>query len=78
MKKTLIIIFIVLVCLAIIWGAYKTFFNTEGCNTNQDCVDSGIICNREGEVPVCEKENPSSGEIYDEPQCICINPYLLY
>ena len=79
MKKTLTIVIILVICVSLIYVIYnKTTSTAQGCKTDQECVEQGIVCDKVGEQPTCVTVNFASGEKYPEPKCLCLNPNMEY
>ena len=93
MKKTLAILIIILISIIAIYVSYMLGYkkgvnvnsinvaNTqteETCNTDQDCIAKGVVCDKADDQPNCMEINLATGEEYPEPRCVCLNPNLEY
>lgn len=77
MKKTLVILAIVVIGIAAFYAVYMN--QTEKvCTTNQDCVNKGIVCHQTGDQPTCIQVSPATGEEFSEGGCMCLNPNKEY
>lgn len=93
MKKTLIIVIIVVIGIAALYVTY-TFGYRQGdkannvnivgtqaeksCTTSQDCVNQGVVCSKAGDQPTCMEISLATGQKYPEPKCVCLNPNKEY
>jgi len=79
MKKTIIIILIIIVSGVLAYLAYINFAkesNPLTCQNVQDCINK-IDCGPD-EQPYCQPGSLATGKEYPEPICVCLNPNLDY